>query len=491
MATNLLPSVVPPIAIPVFKLQGKELSNQFTEAWYSFFYNAKHNGTFFGTLIDTTTPIDGALLVGNASTAQYEQELLAVGSSKLAVTPGPGSLSIDAVEANFTLNNIGGTLSLAKGGTNKSMTAANGGIVYSDADSLELLAPTATASQVLLSGSNTAPNWSTATYPITTTINQILYSSANNTVVGFPTVNSAVLTTTAGGVPQYKTLSANLQFTGTTLNTIQDIQTTSAPTFLRVLVTGDHQIPVNVFGVGTIRTVLNEQHGILMNKTFSPAGTVSNTRGISSAMVFTDTSGQTVTNVIGTWSSLNFSANNTSIITNAHGYFCTIASTAPNSGTLTNVYGYRYSNSFFVDAALCTNAYGIAIDKPNFGTNRYGAYLAGPVGISTTTPTEGLHINDSQAYRRTATAINYVVISTDMIIAVTNTAAPRGITIPAAAATTIGRVLIIKDESGGALINNITITPAGGLIDGAATYVINLNNGVVRLYNSGVNWFTW
>lgn len=50
---------------------------------------------------------------------------------------------------------------MAYGGTNKNMTAANGGIVYSDADSLELLAPTATAGLPLISGSNTAPTWGT------------------------------------------------------------------------------------------------------------------------------------------------------------------------------------------------------------------------------------------------------------------------------------------------------------------------------------------
>ncbi|MBK9294121.1 MAG: hypothetical protein IPM57_06700 [Oligoflexia bacterium] len=56
---------------------------------------------------------------------------------------------------------VGATvLPLANGGTSKALTAANGGIIYSDADSMEVLAATATAGQILRSGANSAPSWS-------------------------------------------------------------------------------------------------------------------------------------------------------------------------------------------------------------------------------------------------------------------------------------------------------------------------------------------
>jgi hypothetical protein len=72
--------------------------------------------------------------------------------------------------------------------------------------------PTATAGQVLQSqGSTTDPAFSTATYPSTTTINQILYSSAANTVTGLATANNGVLTTGTTGVPVITALSANGQ----------------------------------------------------------------------------------------------------------------------------------------------------------------------------------------------------------------------------------------------------------------------------------------
>jgi hypothetical protein len=91
-----------------------------------------------------------------------------------------------------------GTLGLTRGGTAASLTASNGGIVYSNASTLAILAGTSTANQVLLSGASTTPAWSTATYPPTTTINQILYSSAANTITGLATATTAVLTTVAG-----------------------------------------------------------------------------------------------------------------------------------------------------------------------------------------------------------------------------------------------------------------------------------------------------
>ena len=102
-------------------------------------------------------------------------------------------------------------LTLANGGTGANITASNGGIFYSTATVGALLAGTATASQVLLSGASTAPVWSTATYPAATVINQLLYSSANNTMAGLATANSAVLVTTSTGVPGYSSTITNGQ----------------------------------------------------------------------------------------------------------------------------------------------------------------------------------------------------------------------------------------------------------------------------------------
>ena len=90
---------------------------------------------------------------------------------------------------------------LAKGGTNAALTASNGGIFYSTASAGAILSGTATANQAILSGSLNTPSWSTTTYPATTTINQLLYSSSNNVVAGLATANSACLVSDAEILP--------------------------------------------------------------------------------------------------------------------------------------------------------------------------------------------------------------------------------------------------------------------------------------------------
>lgn len=96
-------------------------------------------------------------------------------------------------------------LALASGGTGAALTASNGGIFYSTATTGAILAGTATARQMLQSGATAPPAWSTSTWPATTTINQILFSSAANVVGGISTANSSILITSAGGVPSFST----------------------------------------------------------------------------------------------------------------------------------------------------------------------------------------------------------------------------------------------------------------------------------------------
>lgn len=143
---------------------------------------------------------------------------------------------------------VTGILPLANGGTNAALTASNGGVVYSTASELAVLAGAATAGQMLRSGASGAPSWSTATfpstagtaggvlrsngtnfvastatYPDTTTINQLLYSSANNTVAGLVTANTGALVTSSTGVPSIVAGAANrvLRSDGTTVSFAQ------------------------------------------------------------------------------------------------------------------------------------------------------------------------------------------------------------------------------------------------------------------------------
>lgn len=93
-------------------------------------------------------------------------------------------------------------VSLANGGTGAALTASTGGIVYSGASAMAILSGTATANQVLMSGSSAAPAWSTATYPATTVSGQILFSSATNVVSGSgnATLSNGALTLGSSGI---------------------------------------------------------------------------------------------------------------------------------------------------------------------------------------------------------------------------------------------------------------------------------------------------
>ena len=114
-------------------------------------------------------------------------------------------------------------------------------------------------------------------------------------------------------------------------------------------------------------------------------------------------------------------------------------------------------------------------------------------GIFTFGNTTGRSIQQGcQSYKRTASATDYTAKVSDFIIAITNTGAARTVNLPPVASAGVGTVYIVKDESGGAGTNNITIDGDGSeTIDGATTKVINTNYGAVRLYCTGSAWFTW
>lgn len=103
-----------------------------------------------------------------------------------------------------------GTLAMSRGGSGANISPSNGGIVYTNASTMAVLNGTATATQILQSGANTTPSWSTTTWPVTSTINQLLYSSSANTITGLATANSSVLVTSSGGIPSLSTTLPNI-----------------------------------------------------------------------------------------------------------------------------------------------------------------------------------------------------------------------------------------------------------------------------------------
>ncbi len=177
-----------------------------------------------------TTPLTGANggtgVNNGSSTVTLGASLTTTPANAITLTTtGATNVTLPTSGTLATTSQIPATpISLANGGTNASLTADNGGIFYSTATAGAILAHTATANQPLLSGASGAPGWSTATYPGSTTVSQLLYSSATNTVGGLATANNGTLVTSNTGVPSV------LAGPGTTGNILQS-NSSAAPSF--------------------------------------------------------------------------------------------------------------------------------------------------------------------------------------------------------------------------------------------------------------------
>lgn len=192
-----------------------------------------------GTILSCTAAgTSGQYLQSNgASAPTFVTVVPGAGINQLTgdVTAGPGSGSVAATIANSAvttakINNaavdlttkVTGLLPLANGGTNNSLTAANGAIPYSDASKIALLAP-GTSGQFLRSGGAGAPTWLTMATAQTPTQNQYYYVAGNNgsDVTGDGTYNNPFATiahamgliTTAGANNRFiiKIISSKLQ----------------------------------------------------------------------------------------------------------------------------------------------------------------------------------------------------------------------------------------------------------------------------------------
>lgn len=157
---------------------------------------------------------DGINISGNTISVKYDDTTISVnGSSQLCIdTAYPGQTSIVTLGAVTTGSWHATAVEVDHGGTGLTVVEA-GSLLYGAGTGVKTLNKlvAGSAGQILTSG----PAWTTATYPATTTINQLLYSSAANTVTGLATANSSVLVTSSGGVPS---LSTNLP-AGITLGT--------------------------------------------------------------------------------------------------------------------------------------------------------------------------------------------------------------------------------------------------------------------------------
>jgi hypothetical protein len=161
-------------------------------------------GATSGYLVQTPPAIAGTTAI-NWGTASGTPAVTA--SGPLAISSTTGNITCTTCVTSSGGGAITGTapIAVSAGGVVSinapytTLTASNGGVVYSDAANLAILAGTASAGQMLRSGASTAPTWSTAVFPSVTSAGTVLASLTNNNVTA---TNAPVLGAAGGSTGQ-------------------------------------------------------------------------------------------------------------------------------------------------------------------------------------------------------------------------------------------------------------------------------------------------
>lgn len=193
-----------------------------------------------------TIAVTGAVaetLTGNSGGAVSPtlNNIFTVGSGSITIVGNPGTSTLTTQLTGLTNHAV---------------------LVGAGTDTITKIAATANTGAVLQNNAGADPSYSTATYPSTTTINEILYSSAANTVTGLATAIDGVLITSHIGVPSILANSATPGFVLTAnAGAPPSWQTVSASGAITTI-TGDSggaEVPLagnfNIKGSGSITTV--------------------------------------------------------------------------------------------------------------------------------------------------------------------------------------------------------------------------------------------
>ena len=86
------------------------------------------------------------------------------------------------------------------------------------------------------------------------------------------------------------------------------------------------------------------------------------------------------------------------------------------------------------------------------------------------------------------TGTGNITMSAGQKVQVVNKASGAATTVTLPASPTTWQTVLVKDGKGDASVNNITIQPAAGNIDGNATFVMNVNYGAAAFIYNGTQW---
>ena len=126
-----------------------------------------------------------------------------------------------------------------------------------------------------------------------------------------------------------------------------------------------------------------------------------------------------------------------------------------------------------------------------------GLFIGRPAdGSRAQTPVGGLLVSGSAILSSSVNFAGYQAASTSITASVDAaiigcTATGITVTLDDPSLSSIGRVIIIKDETGTAGVTPITISASIGTIDGETTQDLDENHEAVSIYNNGSNWFIY
>ncbi len=229
---------------------------------------------------------DGQLLIGSSISPFLSAATLTSTGGTVTITNGHNSINLDITGGGVAVQsfhpnsgtdpvvptagglvNVLGTGSTTVVGSLNTLTVQLTGLtdhaiqIGAGTATLTQLGP-GTTGQVLQTNTGANPTWSTATYPSSTTINQLLYSSSNNTVAGLSSANKGVLTTGATGIPVITALAADGQLIIGSTAGAPAAATLTAGTGISIT-NGSNSISIAVNGAVVGETITGQSGGAL------------------------------------------------------------------------------------------------------------------------------------------------------------------------------------------------------------------------------------
>jgi hypothetical protein len=145
-------------------------------------------------------------------------------------------------------------------------------------------------------------------------------------------------------------------------------------------------------------------------------------------------------------------------------------------------------NKAFISGIDGINVGSVATVVTESGNQLGTAVITAGTGITVTPSANTITIATSGIQNLSYTLVStspYTVLTTDEYISVDSSGGAITIRLPNAA--TLGRTYVIKDKTGSAATNNITVTTVGGIVtlDGATTFVMNTPYETINIIGDG------